>query len=165
MKRIILTSVFIFMSLGSLWAQGRTMSFTSVTDAKFFVYLNGKLQNERSTGMITLNNLEDKEYHVRIVIDDPFEVATTKRIRPDEKGCEYTVRFNAVREKVELKKSDSRSRRNEESSWASETTTKQDNEASTQQNNNSSTRKRYSIRHNTYEDTATVKVLNNLHLK
>ena len=89
---------------GTCLAQERTLTFTSATDAKFFVYLNGKIQNERPTGMLTINKLEDKEYHLRIVIDDPYEVAVTKRIRPDERGSEYTVHFNAVRERVYVKK-------------------------------------------------------------
>ena len=75
--------------------QGRSITFTSVTDAKFFVYINGRLQNEKSTGMLTINNLEDKEYHVRIVIDDPFEVAATQRIRPDERVA--NIRYVSTR--------------------------------------------------------------------
>ncbi len=87
----------------SLKAQDLSLTFTSITDAKFYVYLNGKLQNERSSGMVTLRGLEDKEYHVRIVIDDPYEVAVTRKIKPDKKHSEYTVQFNAVRERVYLK--------------------------------------------------------------
>lgn len=86
-----------------LHSQDLQLTFTSATDAKFFVYLNGKLQNEKSTGMVTIKNLEDKDYHVRIVIDDPFEVAVTRTIRPDRKHNEYSVKFNAVRERVYLK--------------------------------------------------------------
>lgn len=160
MKKGLLTLVLILASCATLFAQGRSVTFTSVTDAKFFVYLNGKLQNEHSTGMITLRDLEDKEYHVRIVIDDPFEVATTKRIRPDANGSEYTVRFNAVRERVDLKKSDSRSSRDDESLWRAETP-----ESATPSPSESETpKKRTTIRHNTYNDTASQRALNSLKL-
>lgn len=140
------------------------MTFTSVTDAKFFVYLNGRLQNERSTGMITLNNLEDKEYHVRIVIDDPFEVAATKRIRPDENGCEYSVRFNAVKEKVELKKIDTHGRHREESSWTSES----GNSTPEPATEPTTPRRRSTIRRNSYQDTTAERIINtprSLHLE
>lgn len=158
MKKTILFSILVTLSFGGLFAQGRTLTFTSVTDAKFFVYINGKLQNEHSKGIVTVNNLEDKEYHVRIVIDDPFVVATTKRIRPDAGGSEYTVRFNAVREKVYLKKSDSRSNREEESNWTYEKqNTADDTPAKT-----SEPRKRKSIRRNEYSDTATEKIINTI---
>lgn len=83
-------------------AQERSLSFTSVNSARFFVYLNGRLQNEKSVGTITLRGLEDKEYHVRIVIDDPFVVATTKKMRPSPGKNEWTVDFNAVRERIYL---------------------------------------------------------------
>ena len=95
-------------------AQDLSLTFTSVTDAKFFVYLNGTLQNQRSSGMVTLKNLEDKDYHIRIVIDDPFEVAVTRTIRPDAKRNEYTVKFNAVRERVYLKLADNEDKRQDE---------------------------------------------------
>jgi len=80
--------------------QSLSLSFTSKTEAKFFVYLNGRLQNEKSRGMLTINNLEDKDYHVRIVIDDPYEVAYTQTFRPSAKHNSYTVEFNPVRERV-----------------------------------------------------------------
>lgn len=99
----------------SIQAQDLKLTFTSVTDAKFFVYVNGHLQNERSSGMVTVRGLEDKEYHVRIVIDDPFEVATTRSIRPDPKRSDYTVQFNAVRERVYLKAA--KASRKEEEQW------------------------------------------------
>ena len=102
MKRHILFFVFA-LSCTYAFAQEQTLTFTSITDAKFFVYLNGKLQNERSSGMVKLNGLEEKDYHIRIVIDDPFEVAVTRTIKPDPKHNEYTVQFNAVRERVYLK--------------------------------------------------------------
>jgi len=81
---------------------GQTLSltFTSKTEAKFFVYLNGRLQNEKSKGMLTISNLEDKDYHVRIVIDDPYEVAYTQTFHPSAKHNSYTVEFNPVRERV-----------------------------------------------------------------
>lgn len=87
----------------ALQAQELSLTFTSVSDAKFFVYLNGKLQNPRSSGMVTLNNLEDKDYHVRIVIDDPYEVQLTRTLRPSPTRSEYTVLFNAVRERIYLR--------------------------------------------------------------
>ena len=102
MKRLVILIALVICT-GTVWAQNQTLTFTSITDAKFFVYLNGKLQNERSSGIVTLNNLEDKEYHIRIVIDDPFEIAVTRTIKPDNKHNEYTVQFNAVRERVYLR--------------------------------------------------------------
>ena len=161
MKKLILIAACILSLAGSLFAQGRTLTFTSVTDAKFFVYLNGRLQNERSTGMVTLRGLEDKEYHVRIVIDDPYEVAATKRIRPDADGSEYTVRFNAVRERVYLKKSNSNSRRDSESVWIDDGQSPSQAEPSQP----ASPRQRTSIRHNTFDDTASQRVVNNLKIK
>lgn len=104
MSHIYHLSILLFLAVSSLcFAQGQTLTFTSTSDAKFFVYLNGKLQNQKSSGMVTLKGLEDKDYHVRIVIDDPYEIATTQSIRPDKKHNEYTVQFNAVRERVYLK--------------------------------------------------------------
>ena len=161
MKKAVVFLSLVVACIGALYAQGRTITFTSVTDAKFFVYLNGRLQNQRSTGMITLRDLEDKEYHVRIVIDDPFEVATTMRIRPDEKGCEYTVRFNAVRERVYLKKSDSRRSNDEESSWVQES----QGSAADSPQETSSPRKRTSVRRTGSQDTATERVINTLKMK
>ena len=161
MKKTLLFSFLVTLCFGNLFGQRRTMTFTSVTDAKFFVYLNGRLQNERSTGMITLNNLEDKEYHVRIVIDDPFEVATTRKIRPDENGCEYTVRFNAVRERVDLKKSDRRHGRSEESGWTPETT----NAETATTPDSDRPRRHQSIRRNENPDTATERIVNTLKIK
>lgn len=102
MKRHILFFI-LALSCTPAYAQEQTLTFTSITDAKFFVYLNGKLQNERSSGMVKLKGLEEKDYHIRIVVDDPFEIAVTRTIKPDPKHNEYTVQFNAVRERVYLK--------------------------------------------------------------
>ena len=102
MKRIGLLLIAALMALPAL-AQERSLSFTSVNSARFFVYLNGRLQNEKSVGSITLKGLEDKEYHVRIVIDDPYVVATTKKMRPAPGNYEWTVDINAVRERVYLR--------------------------------------------------------------
>lgn len=78
------------------------LTFFSDSEVRFFVYLNGKLQNETSTGRITLNGLEDKPYHVRIVMDDPFEAAATRTIRPSKAPEEYIVDFNPVKERVHI---------------------------------------------------------------
>lgn len=86
----------------TIWGQNLSLSFFSQTDAKFFVYVNGKLQNSQSSGNVTVNNLENKEYHIRIVIDDPYEVATTQTLRPSPSKSKYLVNFNAVRERVYL---------------------------------------------------------------
>lgn len=76
------------------------LTFFSDNEVRFFIYLNGKLQNENSTGRITLNGLEDKPYHVRIVMDDPFEVAATRTMRPGKASEEYIVSFNPVKERI-----------------------------------------------------------------
>lgn len=78
------------------------LTFFSDSEVRFFVYLNGKLQNETSTGRITLNGLEDKPYHVRIVMDDPFEAAATRTMRPGRAPEEYIVDFNPVKERVHI---------------------------------------------------------------
>ena len=160
MRKISYIIVLLFLTIANVaMGQGRSLTFTSITDAKFFVYINGRLQNEKSTGMLTINNLEDKEYHVRIVIDDPFEVAATQRIRPEEKGSEYTVRFNAVRERVYIKKSDSRKTRRDESSWigAEQTVTTPEKSEETAEKS-----KRRTLRQDSYEDTATQRVVNKI---
>lgn len=161
MKKFVILATCLLALAGSLLAQGRTLTFTSVTDAKFFVYLNGRLQNEQSSGMVTLRDLDDKEYHVRIVIDDPYEVAATKRIRPDAGGCEYTVRFNAVRERVYLKKSNSRSGRDSESTWTGDS----QSPSQTEPSQPTTPRKRTTIRHNTFDDTASRHMVNSLNIK
>ena len=108
---ILLLLTFVAFAAG---AQNLSLTFTSVTDAKFFVYINGTLQNQRSSGMVTVNDLEEKNYHVRIVIDDPFEIAVTRTIKPDAKHNEYTVQFNAVRERVYLKQAANSSKSKDE---------------------------------------------------
>lgn len=94
----------ILLALASVAAgQNLKLSFMSQSGARFYVYLNGKLQNQSSVGNITLQHLEDKEYHVRIEIDDPYQMVCTRRMRPSEQNYEYTVNFNAVRERIYLK--------------------------------------------------------------
>ena len=100
MNKNIIVSILLFCITSALGAQNLSLSFFSQTDAKFFVYVNGKLQNSQSSGNVTVDNLEDKEYHVRIVIDDPYEVATTRTLRPSASKSRYLVNFNAVRERV-----------------------------------------------------------------
>ena len=154
MKRLLLLSGLLAIAL-STWAQGHSLTFTSVTDAKFFVYLNGKLQNEKSSGMVTLQGLEEKKYHIRIVIDDPFEVAVTSTIKPDGKHNEYTVHFNAVRERVYLKPAKEQR----------DTPVWQDGDDSestvvTQEPVDEPKRQQTTLRQKNYEDTATQRVVN-----
>ncbi|MBR3829156.1 MAG: hypothetical protein IKJ40_07690 [Bacteroidales bacterium] len=140
-------------------AQDLSLTFTSVTDAKFFVYVNGHLYNERSSGMVTVNGLEDKDYHIRIVIDDPFEVAVTRTIKPDPKHSEYTVQFNAVRERVYLKPAATPSRRQEENNlWMPQ----ENNQPEQQQADQPKPRPRTTVRRNNESDTATNRILNHL---
>lgn len=114
----------------TLSAQDLSLTFTSETDARFFVYVNGRLHNERPAGMVTLSGLEEKDYHIRIVIDDPYEVSVTKTLRPDGKHDDYSVRFNAVRERVYLKRASSPKSEKDEgksSQWkAPDTTARKD---------------------------------------
>ncbi|MBP5548570.1 MAG: hypothetical protein J6X58_06760 [Bacteroidales bacterium] len=146
---------------GMVSAQGLRLTFTSMSDAKFFVYINGKLQNERASGMVTINDLEDKDYHVRIVIDDPFEIAVTQTIRPAPKRSDYTVQFNAVRERVYLKLAKVQ---RDEPLWQPEET-----EQSTTVDNNSEekpkSRSRTTIKRTSFEDTATQQVINKIRTK
>lgn len=140
-------------------AQDLSLTFTSVTDAKFFVYVNGHLYNERSSGMVTVNDLEDKDYHIRIVIDDPFEVAVTRTIKPDPKHNEYTVQFNAVRERVYLKPAATPSRRQEENNlWMPQ----ENNQPEQPQANQPKPKPRTTVRRNNESDTATNRILNHL---
>ena len=155
MKKTTLLTIIISLFSCALHAQGLKLTFTSVTDAKFFVYLNGKLQNEKSSGMVTINNLEDKDYHIRIVIDDPYEVTVTRTIRPDRKNSEYTVRFNAVRERVYLKPAGNSSREDGDNNlWIP-----QDPTPPQQAQSEEPTRSRTTIRRNESEDTATDQIL------
>lgn len=140
-------------------AQDLSLTFTSVTDAKFFVYVNGHLYNERSSGMVTVNDLEDKDYHIRIVIDDPFEVAVTRTIKPDPKHNEYTVQFNAVRERVYLKPAATPSRRQEENNlWMPQ----ENNQPEQPQADQPKPKPRTTVRRNNESDTATNRILNHL---
>ena len=140
-------------------AQDLSLTFTSVTDAKFFVYVNGHLYNERSSGMVTVNDLEDKDYHIRIVIDDPFEVAVTRTIKPDPKHSEYTVQFNAVRERVYLKPAATPSRRQEENNlWMPQ----ENNQPEQPQADQPKPKPRTTVRRNSESDTATNRILNHL---
>lgn len=140
-------------------AQDLSLTFTSVTDAKFFVYVNGHLYNERSSGMVTVNGLEDKDYHIRIVIDDPFEVAVTRTIKPDHKHSEYTVQFNAVRERVYLKPAATPSRRQEENNlWMPQ----ENNQPEQPQADQPKPKPRTTVRRNNESDTATNRILNHL---
>lgn len=134
-------------------AQERSLTFTSVTDAKYYVYLNGTLQNEKSSGMVTINGLEEKEYHVRIVLDDPFVVAVTRKIKPDKKHNEYSVEFNAVKERIYLKP---RKAERNEVEWQPEAPAAESAAAEPSQ----APHPRASIRRTTFEDTATQRVMN-----
>lgn len=157
MKRLVILIALVICT-GTVWAQNQTLTFTSITDAKFFVYLNGKLQNERSSGMVTLKNLEDKEYHIRIVIDDPFEVAVTRTIKPDPKHREYTVQFNAVRERVYLKPAATPSRRQqEENLWVP-----QEENTVVQPTAQEPPKQRATLRRDNEGDTATRRILNRI---
>lgn len=84
----------------SVAAQELSLSFTSQSEARFFFYLNGKLQNQQPQATITFHNLENKDYHVRIVVDDPYEVALVKSFRPSESHNSYSLLFNPVKEKI-----------------------------------------------------------------
>lgn len=140
-------------------AQDLSLTFTSVTDAKFFVYVNGHLYNERSSGMVTVNGLEDKDYHIRIVIDDPFEVAVTRTIKPDPKHSEYTVQFNAVRERVYLKPAATPSRHQEENNlWMPQ----ENNQPEQPQADQPKPKPRTTVRRDNESDTATNRILNHL---
>ncbi len=158
MKHRLLTIILLALSLGTVRAQDETLTFTSITDAKFFVYLNGALQNERSSGMVTIKGLEQKEYHIRIVIDDPFEVAVTRTIKPDPKHREYTVQFNAVRERVYLKPATTSSRSQEEDNnlWIPQDPAPADTQAT------APAKSRTSIRRHDISDTATKQVINRI---
>ena len=109
--------------------------------------------------MVTVNGLEDKDYHIRIVIDDPFEVAVTRTIKPDPKHSEYTVQFNAVRERVYLKPAATPSRRQEENNlWMPQ----ENNQPEQQQADQPKPRPRTTVRRNNESDTATNRILNHL---
>lgn len=156
MKRISLLIILMLFAL-SLGAQTHTLTFTSITDAKFFVYVNGKLQNQKSSGMVTVGGLEEKKYHIRIVIDDPYEVAVTSTIKPDGKHNEYTVQFNAVRERVYLKPAKEQT---ELRIW-------EDNEeaeaaAPAPSSSEQTPRQRTTVRRQRFQDTATQRIVNHV---
>ncbi|MBO7489433.1 MAG: hypothetical protein J6T88_04055 [Bacteroidales bacterium] len=157
MKRLVILIALVICT-GTVWAQNQTLTFTSITDAKFFVYLNGKLQNERSSGMVTLKNLEDKEYHIRIVIDDPFEIAVTRTIKPDNKHNEYTVQFNAVRERVYLRQASTalKNQEGDNNLWIPQDPAPADTQAT------APAKSRTSIRRDNEGDTATRRILNRI---
>lgn len=139
-------------------AQELSLTFTSITDAKFFVYVNGKLQNEQSSGMVTVRGLEEKDYHVRIVVDDPFEVAVTRTIKPDAKHSEYTVQFNAVRERVYLKAVSSSRQQEDNNLWIPQENSQPEQTAET----TTAAKQRASLKRVQTSDTATQRILNRL---
>lgn len=139
-------------------AQELSLTFTSITDAKFFVYVNGKLQNEQSSGMVTVRGLEEKDYHVRIVVDDPFEVAVTRTIKPDAKHSEYTVQFNAVRERVYLKAASSSRQQEDNNLWIPQENSQPEQTAET----TTAAKQRASLKRVQTSDTATQRILNRL---
>lgn len=93
---------------------GLSLTFTSETEVKFFIYVNGQLQNKKSTGRLTINGLEDKPYHIRIVMDDPFEIVTTRTMRPSKTASEYSVCFNPIRERIYVTRSHESANDNDE---------------------------------------------------
>lgn len=99
MKHFLSILSLLFVALTAV-GQNLHLSFMSQSDAKFFVYVNGQRFNEQSSGHVTLNNLEDKIYHIRIEIDDPYQVSWTKEMRPSDTKGDYLVSFNTVRERV-----------------------------------------------------------------
>lgn len=99
-----LFSLILFVVMGfSAFSQDLSLTFMSQTDSKFFVYLDGKLQNEQSKGYLTIDSLEYRYYVVRVVMDEPYEVAITKKIKPTDVAHFYKVNFNVVKERVFLK--------------------------------------------------------------
>ncbi len=116
--------------LSSTMSQGGTLSmtFTSETEVKFYLYVNGKLQNQQSTGRLTVNGLMDKDYHIRIVMDDPFEISTTRTMRPSKTETEYGIRFNPVREYIYINRRKERVSQGEWYNSAGATTSSYDKE-------------------------------------
>lgn len=88
-----------------MYGQSLSLEYTSLSEARFFFYLNGKLLNEKSVGHIVIPNLEDAKYHLRIVVDDPYSVALTKTFRPKEGKNQYDLLFNPVRERILVSRS------------------------------------------------------------
>lgn len=156
MKRLLLLTGLLAIAL-TTWAQSHSLTFTSITDAKFFVYVNGKLQNQKSSGMVTVGGLEEKKYHIRIVIDDPFEVAVTSTIKPDGKHNEYTVQFNAVRERVYLKPAKEQTERR---IWQDDE--EAETAAPTPPSSEQTPRQRTTVRRQRFQDTATQRIVNHV---
>ena len=79
--RLLLIIVSILFST-TLKAQNLSLTFTSVTDAKFFLYVNGVLQNQQSKGMVTVKGLESKEMDKTIgsliALEDKFTQTENK---------------------------------------------------------------------------------------
>ncbi|MCR5193626.1 MAG: hypothetical protein K6D59_10010 [Bacteroidales bacterium] len=157
--RILLIIVSIFLS-ASLKAQELSLTFTSVTDAKFYLYINGVLQNQKSRGMVTVKGLESKEYHIRVVIDDPYEIASTLTIKPDAKHSEYTVRFNAVKERVYVKPA-SRPRKSGDEEWQPS----EAQETASVVNEEKPRSKHKSLLPDNMQDSATQRVMNHIRLQ
>lgn len=101
--KILSLALFSLLGLGA-WGQSLYLDFTSQSEARYYFYLNGKLLNQKSKGHIHISGLNDEKYHLRIVLDDPFSVAVTKTFRPSAKKCEYALNFNAVRERIYVKR-------------------------------------------------------------
>lgn len=98
-RRVVLAALALGMA-ANVTAQSRSLTFTSVSEARYFFYLNGKLQNQQAVATITLDSLDDKDYHIRIVVDDPYEVAVVKTLRPSLTPSRYTLLFNPVKERI-----------------------------------------------------------------
>lgn len=99
MKRIALIGMLLF-SAGWACAQSLSLEFTSLSEARFFFYLNGKRINESPVGHIIIPNLPDAKQHLRIVVDDPYSVTLTRSFRPSEKKNAYDLLFNPVKERI-----------------------------------------------------------------
>lgn len=101
MRRITLLVFTLILSVLT-FAQQQSITFTSLSEARFFFYINGQLQNQEAVSSITFNNLEDKDYLFRIVADDPYEVAVVKTLRPSSNRNRYTLLFSPVKERIVL---------------------------------------------------------------
>lgn len=101
MRRLLLF-VLIIACYSGVSAQQNSITFTSLSDARYYFYINGELQNDKAVSTITFNNLEAKDYLFRIVVDDPYEVAVIKTLRPSTTKNRYTLLFNPVKERIIL---------------------------------------------------------------
>lgn len=99
LKRLLLLCVSI-LAAGYVFAQGFSISFNSQSEARFYFYINGQLYNETPVASITINNLDDKDYLFRIVVDDPYAVQVIKSLRPSASGARYNLLFNPVQERI-----------------------------------------------------------------